>query len=276
MKGCPLDCLWCHNPESHEKRPEIAYYPSKCLYCGACVAPCKEKLHGLDIGQHSFMRDSCARCGKCTQACPTGALEIIGREATVAEVLEEVKKDEAFYRNSGGGITLSGGEPFFQPEFAIALLSHAKSEGLHTCVETCGAAAYEILDKAAKFIDVFLCDVKETDPLRHKEFTGVTNETILENYQRLDASGAKIVLRCPIIPGLNDNEAHFIKLCELAGRLLNIDHIDIEPYHPLGISKAEAIGKIARHADASITPIDMVAEWVEFMKRHTVVPVFAS
>ena len=273
MKGCPLNCVWCHNPESREIKPEIAYYPSKCLGCGACAAVCPCKRHIMDPQGHAFERGGCVRCGICSRACPSGALEIIGKEMTAAEVISEVKKDEPFYRNSGGGMTLSGGEPFFQPEFTQALLTLAKSEGLHTCVETCGAAAYELLDRAAGFTDIFLYDVKETDPLRHKEFTGVSNGSILKNLERLDASGAKIVLRCPIIPGINNNETHLKKLCELADRLKNVVHIDIEPYHPLGISKAAAIGKTARHADASIPAKERVMEWVEFMRRHTSVPV---
>ena len=276
MKGCPLDCIWCHNPESREIKPEIAYYHSKCLCCGTCVDLCPEKLQKSDSKGRSFLREGCTRCGKCSFACPSGALEIIGRKMTVAEVLNEVKKDEVFYRNSDGGMTLSGGEPFFQPEFAIAILTLAKKEGLHTCVETCGFTAYEVLDKATEYTDVFYYDIKETDPSRHMKYTGVSNDIVIQNFERLDASGAKIVLRCPIIPGLNDNESHLKKLCELADRFKNVDRIDIEPYHPLGISKAEAIGKTARHADASMTPKELVAEWVEFMKRHTSVPVLES
>ena len=289
MKGCPLDCAWCHNPESKAGKPEIAYYPKKCIYCGACAALCPGRRHAVapqahSFGpqEHSFAREGCTRCGKCSKACPADALELIGREITAGEALCEVEKDIEFYRNSSGGMTLSGGEPFFQPEFAIALLAIAKRDGLHTCVETCGAAAFETLARAAEFTDMFLYDIKETDSLRHMAYTGVSNELIIKNLEKLDASellglrGAKIVLRCPIIPGINDNEAHFKSLCSLAGRLKNVDHIDIEPYHPLGISKAEAIGKPVRYSDASITPKERAAEWVGFMKAHSSIPVLIS
>jgi pyruvate formate lyase activating enzyme len=276
MKGCPLDCIWCHNPESLDGKAEIGYYKQKCLYCGACAVQCPGELHAVNQDGHVYSRAGCVRCGVCARACPAGALAVVGKEMTAAEVLREVKKDEAFYRNSGGGMTLSGGEPFYQPEFALALLSLAKGDGLHTCVETCGVASFDTLGKAAEYTDQFLYDVKETDPARHLEYTGLSNELILENLFRLDAAGAKIVLRCPIIPGLNDSEAHFLRICELAGRLKNVESIDVEPYHPLGVSKAEAIGKAARFTDASMPAKELVAQWADFIRSHASVPVYDS
>ena len=276
MKGCPLGCLWCHNPESRESSPELAFYAQKCIGCGACAAHCPAGLHAASEGAREFRRDHCVRCGSCARECVTGALAMIGREASAAEVLAEVKKDEIFYKNSGGGMTLSGGEPFYQPEFTLALLELAKLDGLHVCVETCGAAPFDTLAAAARFIDIFLYDIKEMDPARHKEFTGADNRLILENLRKLDGAGASIVLRCPVIPGLNDNENHLAQVCDLANSLKNIDHIDVEPYHPLGISKAEAIGKQPGHADSKIPPKDFAAGWADFMKDRTAIPVLVS
>ena len=273
MKGCPLKCAWCHNPESGESAPEIAFYESKCLYCKACANLCPLNLHTVDNDNHSFRREGCVRCGICSRACPAGALERIGRVVTVSEALEVVKKDEVFYEHSGGGMTLSGGEPFFQPEFALAILNLAKRDGLHTCVETSGAVAFEVLGEAVKYTDIFLYDIKDSDSLRHKEYTGISFEPILNNLEKLDAAGASIVLRCPVIPGINDNETHFAYICALAGRLKNVKQIDIEPYHPLGMSKAEAIGKPSRHADPALPPKDCIEGWVDFMRKHTSIPV---
>ena len=315
MKGCPLRCLWCHNPESHEKKPQLAYYPLKCIGCGACVTPCPLGLHALEeIGSvggdaaenngfvgdvlcdaasgsggnaasgfggkadkiHVFNRMGCAGCGRCAAECVTGALALIGRTVSAAEAIAEVKKDEVFYRNSGGGMTLSGGEPFYQPDFALALLALAKNESLHTCVETCGVAPFEVIADAARYTDIFLYDIKETEQARHKEFTGADNALIINNLRKLDETGASIILRCPIIPGMNDNEAHLTRVCEIAASLNRIDHIDLEPYHPLGISKSDAIGRWPAHSDAQIPPKEFAEKWAAFMRERINKPVLLS
>jgi pyruvate formate lyase activating enzyme len=189
------------------------------------------------------------------------------------EVIDEVGRDEPFYRNSGGGMTLSGGEPFFQGEFALALLALARERGLHTCVETSGAAAPETLLEAAKLTDIFLYDLKETDPARHREFTGGGLEPILQNLQTLDRAGARTVLRCPVIPGCNDREDHFRGIAALAKGLKNCDHIDMEPYHPLGLSKAAGIGKQVQFQDPAIPPREQAEAWAETLRKHTALPV---
>lgn len=273
LKGCPLDCLWCHNPESKDPKPEIAYYSDKCVLCGACAVVCPEKSQRLEGGGHTFTRQGCTRCGACVEACVTGALTIIGRSISAGEALEEVKKDEAFYRNSGGGMTVSGGEPFFQSGFALALLRLARENGLHTCVETSGAAPFAILREAAATTDLFLYDFKETVTEKHRSFTGVSNRVIVENLERLDGLGARTILRCPVIPGCNDREEHFRGIGALAGRLRNLEGIEIEPYHPLGISKALSIGKPPRHGDMTIPPKDTANAWAEALRSFTSVPV---
>jgi pyruvate formate lyase activating enzyme len=276
LKGCFLDCPWCHNPESKDAEPEIAYYPDKCVICGACAGACPQKLHRFGEAGHLYIRKGCTGCGACAKACVTGALDLIGRTLTAGEAFEEVKKDEPFYRNSGGGMTVSGGEPFYQSGFTLALLRLAKERGLHTCVETSGAASFETLREAAAVTDLFLYDLKETDAEKHRVFTGLSNAVIFENLQKLDDSGARTVLRCPIVPGCNDREDHFRGIGVAANRLKNVAGIEIEPYHPLGISKAASIGKPARHADMALPPRETVNAWAEAVRTYTTVPVRVS
>jgi pyruvate formate lyase activating enzyme len=274
LKGCFLDCIWCHNPESKDSEPELAYYPDKCVLCGACAAVCPEKLHRFPGAAHVFIRVGCTRCGACAGACVTGALSLIGRKLTAGEALAEVMKDEPFYANSGGGMTISGGEPFYQSGFTLALLRLARQSGLHTCVETCGAVSFETLREAAVVTDLFLYDYKETDTEKHKSFTGLSNKGIFENLEKLDALGSRIALRCPIIPGCNDREDHFRGIGAAANRLRNLTRIELEPYHPLGISKAAGIGKAAQFTDTGIPSKEISAAWAEAVRGYTSVPVF--
>jgi pyruvate formate lyase activating enzyme len=276
LKGCFLDCIWCHNPESGDGEPEIAYYPDKCVLCGACAAVCPGKLHSIGEAGHQFARKGCTRCGVCAEACTAGALTVIGKNVSAGEVLEEVRKDEAFYRNSGGGMTVSGGEPFYRSGFTLALLRLARESGLHTCIETSGAAPFENLREAAALTDLFLYDIKETDTEKHLQFTGISNTIILENVQKLDSLGSRTVLRCPIIPGCNDREDHFRGIAAIANRLKNVTGIEIEPYHPLGIAKAAAIGKPARYMDTAIPAKDISNAWAEAVQAYTAVPVSVS
>ena len=258
LKGCPLDCLWCHNPESKKAQAELALYSHLCGFCGACAAACPQGFHCLADGTHILRREDCTACGRCAGVCPASALTILGRPVTAGEIIDEALKDAAFYAHSGGGITLSGGEPFFQPAFTLAVLQAAKAAGLHTCVETSGFAAWEDIERAAAFTDLFLYDCKETDDALHRRFTGVSNALILENLLRLDGIGAKIVLRCPIIPNHNDRPAHHEGIERLAARLRNPVKIEKLPYHALGASKAQSIGEaypeqLFSHADSPAT-----------------------
>ncbi len=273
LKGCMLNCLWCHNPESKSARPQIMLTPRLCVGCGACLASCPQGLHAFDeSGAHNIDRSRCTACGACADAC-VGALEICGKPMTVDEILAEVKKDEAFYRHSGGGMTVSGGDPLFHPAFTRELLRRAKEESLHTCVETSGHARWEDLEALLPFVDLFLWDVKETDTVRHRQFTGVGNERILENLHKLDAAGAKTVLRCPVIPGCNDRPEHFAAIAALANGLTGVQNIDVEPYHPLGKSKSEALGESYALGDLGFPEEDTVKGWIAAIAADTAVPV---
>ena len=272
MKGCPLRCLWCHNPESNSAKKEIFYDARKCVMCGACVQICSNNCHILD-GTHTYNRESCIKCGKCAEACMPSALEAVGEEKTVSEVIAEVMKDKAFYDNSGGGITLSGGEPMMQFDFTCELLKASKENGLHTCIETCGYAKPEQYKKIADMVDIFLFDYKETDSALHKEYTGVDNKLILENLRMLDDLGSNIILRCPIIPTMNDRDEHLCGIADMANSLKNVSEINIEPYHPLGSGKSDMLGKNYALKDLKFPEDKTIEEWIKFIADKTDVPV---
>ena len=239
LKGCPLRCLWCHNPESQRIEPELSFLPDKCIGCGFCASACPNGC--FDGG--AFDRTRCRSCGKCTEKCYAGARELIGRTAEIGEIMAEVLKDRIFYENSGGGMTVSGGEPLFQPEFTAALLAAAKREKLHTCLDTCGFAAWEKIAALLPDTDLFLYDLKETDPEKHMEYTRVPLAPVLENLARIDAAGGEVILRCPLIPGLNDRDGHADGIAEIANRLTHLREINLMPYHPLGESKLARLGR---------------------------------
>ena len=269
LKGCPLNCLWCHNPESKSKNPEVMLHKNSCIGCGECVKACESKLHSFTDDGHIIDRESCKKCGKCANACVSGALTVSGSEMTVDEVFREVMRDKSFYDNSGGGVTVSGGEPLMQSDFCYELLSLAKEQGISTACETSGFGKWENIERLASYIDIFLWDYKETSPELHKKYTGVDNSLILENLCKLDALRASIVLRCPIIPGLNDREEHFKGIADTANRYSSIMRVEIEPYHSLGKGKATAIGKDYPLADLKSVSKDDAKVWLETIQKYT-------
>lgn len=273
LKGCPLNCLWCHNPESKLTRQELYYDAAKCIGCGGCVAVCPNGCHSVAELGHGFDRNNCTVCGNCAEACPAGAMELTGREASVEEILAEVEKDAVFYRNSGGGMTLSGGEPMLQFDFTLALLQEAKRRDLHTAMETCGYAPAEQYQAVAPYVDLFLFDYKLTDEALHRQYTGVSNQKILENLKMLDDLGAKTILRCPIIPGINDTEEHFAGIAATAEQLQNVQGIEFEPYHPLGAGKAALLGKEYALDGLSFPENEAVEAWIRQIGAQTKISV---
>ena len=240
LKGCPLSCVWCHNPESQRFEPEILFYKDKCTGCGRC---------------------KCVTAADRDFVCFNGAKEICGKTVSANEVTAEVLKDKPFYENSGGGVTLSGGEPLAQYDFSLELLKKAKENGIHTAIETCGYAEKSKILEIAKYVDLFLFDCKETDPELHKKYTGVDNKIILDNLKALSNAGSKIILRCPIIPGFNDRAEHFKGISETAEKFIGIEHIEIEPFHPLGESKYSALGRGV--ADIPVPSGKTVDKWIK-------------
>ena len=273
LKGCPLRCLWCHNPESQAAGMEIFYLPEKCIGCRACEQVCPEGAHHFDSDGHHLDRALCVRCGACAQECYSGGLERVGQEMSVEAVLADVLKDQPFYDTSGGGLTVSGGEPMQQFDFTRDLLRAAKGAGLHTCLETSGCSSRERFLEVAPLVDLFLFDIKETDPELHRQFTGVTNEAIRSNLVDLDRSGASLVLRCPLIPGFNDRPEHLAGISELANQLHNVLEIHLLPYHPLGTSKSQRLGKTPTLTQMSIPDASRVSGWLDAVQAQTAVPV---
>ena len=237
FKGCPLDCAWCHNPESKVRAPQLSFDMDKCVVCGAC-AVCARGAHRFEQGAHTLDRTRCIACGACVPHCPAGALEVVGRTVSVDEVMDAVLRDRVFYAQSGGGLTLSGGEPLLQPAFAAALARRAKEAGLHVCVETCGCCRRDDLLAVAANTDLFLFDYK-LPPALYPQYTGARAEGILENLGALSQAGASAILRCPILPGLNDNDAHCDGIAAVARRERCVERVELMPYHPLGLGKAQ-------------------------------------
>lgn len=238
LKGCPLHCLWCQNPESISYLPEITFIATKCIDCGKCLRVCTEEAIQVS-GRRGRIIDRlrCSLCGECIETCYSGALSIIGRYMTVPEVLAEVDRDRDFYVNSGGGVTFSGGEPTAQPLFLAALCQQAQARRLHTTVDTCGQMRWDTLRSILRHVNLVLYDLKHMDSSEHRRLTGVPNELILENLQRICALGLPVHVRIPLVPGCNDSPENIEATAAFVRGLPNIRSLDILPYHRLGEPK---------------------------------------
>jgi pyruvate formate lyase activating enzyme len=245
LKGCPLRCAWCSNPESLKAYPEIITRDVKCIRCGKCVEACPEQAIAIVASTRIIQWDKCSNRMKCAEVCPSGAIEAAGKYMTVAEVMDPVRRDAGFYQHSGGGMTLSGGEPLVQWRFALELLRAAKGMGLHTALDTTGYSEWEILEEILHFTDLILYDVKHPNSARHREGTGVPNERILENLRKAVVKpGLKVWVRYPLIPQFNDSEEVLEELCQLVLFLKpGVEKISLLPYHRFGELKYAATGK---------------------------------
>lgn len=242
FKGCPLSCKWCSNPESQRPQPELIFKKSECIRCGKCLELCKQQA--LSLNNSFFIdRERCIQCGECTQVCPTQALEMKGKRMTVADVMRELQKEENLYRRSGGGITLSGGEPLAQPEFARELLKACKEKGWHTAMETTGFTTPEVIADVFPYVDLALTDIKAINPAVHLANTGIDNSRILENLLRISFL-TKVIVRIPVIPGVNDNPEEIHNIAEFARLMSNVDTLHLLPYHSFGENKYGLLGRI--------------------------------
>ena len=239
FKGCPLKCVWCHNPEGIDFKPQLAYYENKCIGCGKCVQVCPANAHGMNQG-HLFEREKCLACGKCADVCLGNALTFYGKELSVDELLPMLLEDKDFYDNSDGGITLSGGECLLQADFCRELLKQLKSYGINTAVDTCGYVSKESFDKVIPYTDTFLYDIKAIDEETHIKCTGHSNKLILDNLTYIDSCNKNIEIRIPYVPGFNDGEIE--KISEFLNDMKNVRRVRVLPYHNYAGSKYLALG----------------------------------
>ena len=239
FKGCPLKCVWCHNPEGIDFKPQLAYYQDKCINCGECVSVCPSGAHCITEKAHIFDREKCIACGKCANVCLGDALTFYGKEMTVAELLPILSEDKEFYDNSGGGVTLSGGECLMHADFCAELLKALKENGINTAVDTCGFVSKEALDKVMPYTDIFLYDLKAYDDDVHIKCTGHSNKIILENLKYLDGCGKKIEIRIPYVPDFNNDQIE--KISEFLKELKNITKVRVLPYHNYAGTKYAAL-----------------------------------
>ena len=265
LNGCLLHCAWCHNPESNALRPYLVLETGKCRMCHACEKVCPQHAHTFEQDLHIFQKSRCVACGRCVAACHYGGMHWIGSVRTAKDVFAEVRKDRQYFLNSGGGITVSGGEPALQPDFVHALFTLAHAEGIHCCMETSGFAKPEAYERLQPLTDLFLFDCKETDPERHKQFTGADLSLIQENLLALDAWGAKLLIRCPIIPGCNVRQAHLEGIAALCKRLHHLIGVELLPYHALGVAKAHRLG-LQEQQKYQVPAAQTIHVWNEYLK----------
>jgi len=261
LKGCPLRCLWCHNPESQQLEPQMVWYKNRCISCFSCIDSCEFNAIKVDSNKRIEISEKlCSHCGECVKVCPTNAIEMIGKEYEAKELTNEILKDELFFED-GGGVTISGGEPFVQYDFLMEILSLLRNEQLNIALDTSGYTSKDKLLSSIKYVSLFLYDLKIMDSKKHKAYTGVDNKIILDNLKSLDENGAKIAVRIPVIPTINDDNENIEKTIDFLLKLKNIVSVDLLPFHNMMIDKYKRLkmpyllGNIAKPNDNKMEKI---------------------
>jgi pyruvate formate lyase activating enzyme len=267
MKGCPLRCLWCQNPEGLSLSKSLGYFEFRCIHSKRCISSCPS--HALSFEKNGLVinRSACDRCALCVEACPSGALSIIGREISAEDLVGEIEKDVLLFDNSGGGVTFSGGEPLFQPDFLRESLVRCKERGIHTAVETSGHAVPDVFKSVVDYVDLFLFDLKIIDDEDHRRYTGISNRAIKENLTTLvrRKRGKNVILRFPVIPGVNDTEKNVGELVSFVRGLDGIGEVDLLPYHDVS-EKYRRLGveyKMSTHLAPSGEKLNRIRERLE-------------
>ena len=261
FKGCPLSCAWCHNPEGISPEPQLLWYAARCIAARDCLKACPEDALELTPEGMKINRERCTVCGLCEEACPAAALEQVGKPWTLEDLVAEVKKDEAFYRNSDGGVTLGGGEPMMQADFVAAFLKRCKEEGLATALDTSGCVAWKQYEKVIPFVDLLLLDLKQIDPERHRKMTGVKLEPILENASRLGKEKIPIWVRTPIIPGHTDTRENIAGVARfIAENMPNVERYDLLAFNNLCTGQYERLGIPFALKDAALMRAEDMGE----------------
>lgn len=266
LKGCPLRCKWCHNPESQRREAQLAFYRHKCVHCGVCAAVCPTSAQTIAGGVHRFDSEACIACGKCAAVCPREALVLFGRTVSPLEILPELLEDKVFFDSSGGGVTVSGGEPLMQPAFTAELFRLLRENGVHTALDTCLYASREALDAVLPQTDLLLVDLKAIDPAVHKKCTGASNESILDNLRYVDRLGKPYEIRIPYIPGENDGEIE--KIAAFIGGLKNADRVKLLAYHDLARTKYAALGADYEMGDRKPPTADEYEQTFALLQAH--------
>jgi pyruvate formate lyase activating enzyme len=266
FKGCPLACRWCHNPEGISVASQRIYRKERCVSCGECIQVCPQEV--MSQTSDGIIRDSarCDLCQTCAEHCPSEAVEFVGHKVTVAEVMQQIEKDTAFYDQSGGGVTLSGGEPLMQPDFLMALLDACSDLDLHRTVDTTGYADAALLLQVAQKTDLFLYDLKIMDATKHRDFTGVSNQLILDNLKMLSENKARIQVRIPIIPGINTDADNIHQTADFVAPLSGVDHVAILPFHNSAREKYGRLGMECMSGDMqspSDEHLNQIAGWLQ-------------
>lgn len=267
LKGCELRCKWCCNPESQLPSPQLSFDAKKCTHCLECIESCSFGALTKNGSQLKVDYEKCTGCGDCVSECGPGALKIFGYETDAQTVVSEVMKDKMYFDNSGGGITLSGGDPVFQPDFTYSILKLAKEKGIHTSLETSGHSKPEIIRKLAEVTDLFLFDFKHYKSEMHEKYTGVPNNIILKNLDFLCSNNHPVILRCPIIPGVNDSLEHFRTIAEISNKYNSIREVEIMPFHDWGFHKYEMIGLKRPSINSETISKETKKQWISNLEK---------
>lgn len=238
FKGCNNRCVWCHNPESLNSKPQLRFFPQKCIGCGKCAEVC---AHGVFSENGELKWDSCVACGKCAEVCCTGAREMSGKTMSAEDVVAEIMKDKLFYDNTGGGATFSGGEPMLQIDFLTECAKFCKEKGIDVCIQTASNVPYEYFEKVLPYTDTIMSDLKVFDEEVHKKYIGVSNKRILENLKKLSFEDVKLIVRTPIVTDVNDAELEIAEICNFISEFQNLEYYELLRYHNLGLSKLESL-----------------------------------